>query len=188
MKLLKSSLLALAFTGSLFAGSYDVDVSHSNVGFKVKHMMISSVRGNFKEFSGEFEYDEKSKKLKSLSGTIKAASIDTDIEKRDNHLRSADFFDVVKYPEIKFELTSVKKDKAYGKLTIHGITKEVKLELEMGGTVKDPWGNSRVGFELEGKINREDYGLTWNKLLESGGVVVGKKVKLNIEIEGILKK
>lgn len=188
MKLLRNSLIALALTTSLFAGSYSVDVSHSNVGFKVKHMMISSVRGNFKDFSGEFEYDKKSGKLVSLSGVVKAASIDTDIEKRDNHLRSADFFDVVKFPEIKFNLTRIKGDKAYGDLTIHGVTKNVKFDIEMGGTVKDPWGNSRVGFELEGKLNREDYGLTWNKLLESGGVVVGKKVKLYIEIEGILNK
>lgn len=188
MTILTKSLMVLALSSSLFAGSYSVDVAHSSVGFKVKHLMISNVKGNFKDFSGEFEYDEKSGKLVSLKGIVKAASIDTDIQKRDDHLRSADFFDVVKYPEIKFVLTRVSGEKAYGELSIHGVTKNIILEVEMGGSIQDPWGNTRVGLELEGKINREDYGLTWNKVLESGGVVVGKKVKLYIEIEGILQK
>lgn len=188
MKLLTKGLIALALTSSLFAGSYGIDVAHSSVGFKVKHLMISNVKGNFKEFSGEFEYDEKRDKLLSLKGIIKADSIDTDIEKRDDHLRSADFFDVSNHPEITFVLTKISGEKAYGELTMRGVTKNVTLEYDKGGSIKDPWGNTRFGFSLEGKINRKDFGLKWNKILEGGGITVGEVIKLDIEIEGILKK
>ena len=185
---MKKLILMLFLATLLIAGKYNVDMAHSNVGFKVKHMMISSVNGSFKEYSGEIEYDEKNKIIKSLSGTIKASSINTENAKRDNHLRSADFFDVKKYPEIKFEMIRQKGDKVYGKLTMRGVTKDIKLDLEMGGTVKDPWGNMRLGFTLEGKINREDFGLTYNTILEAGGIAIGKEVKLIIEIEAIEEK
>ena len=188
MTVLTKGLMALMLSSSLFAGTYNVDVSHSSVGFKVKHLMISNVKGNFKNFSGEFEYDEKSGKLLSLKGVVNANSIDTDIQKRDDHLRSADFFDVGIYPEISFILDKISGEKAYGTLTMHGVTKDVVLEYEKGGSIVDPWGNTRFGFALEGKINRKDYGLKWNKILESGGLTVGEEVKLDIEIEGIMKK
>jgi polyisoprenoid-binding protein YceI len=179
-----SSLLV----STLFAGTYNVDKSHSNVGFEVKHLMISNIKGKFDNFTGTFEYDEKTNTIKSLAGTIEVASINTDEEERDDHLKSADFFDAAKYENITFKLEKIKKDKAFGKLTIHGITKDVELAFENNGTIKDPWGNDRVGLALNGKINRFDYGLKYNSALEAGGVVVGDMVKLNIEIEGIKQK
>lgn len=183
--LLASSLVC---TSVLFGGNYVVDPAHTSTDFSVKHMMISTVKGNFTKFSGNFEYDEASKKLKSLSGTIDAASINTGIKDRDEHLRSSDLFDVAKYPTITFVLDEVKADKVYGKLTLHGVTKPVELAYENGGMVTDPWGKQRVGLGLRGKINRQDFGITWNKALEAGGVVVGDVVNLDVAIEGVLQK
>lgn len=183
--LIASSIIA---SSALFAGTYNVDPAHTSTDFSVKHMMISTVKGNFTEFSGNFEYDEATKTLKALSGTIQAASIDTGIKDRDTHLRSADLFDVAKYPTITFALDKVEGDKAYGKLTIKGITKPVVLAYENGGAAKDPWGNQRVGLNLSGNINRNDFGISWNKALETGGVLVGDDVKIDVAIEGILKK
>ena len=168
---------------SLFAAGYSVDVSHSSVGFKVKHMMISTVSGNFSGFSGS--YDLNKGVLKSLSGTVKTSTVNTGIVKRDDHLRSADFFDVATYPEMTFAMTAHKGKKVMGNLSMHGITKSVMMDIDMGGEVIDPNGNKRSGFVLSGKINRKDFGLNWSKALESGGVVVGDEVKLIIEIEGI---
>ena len=173
---------------TLFAGTYNVDKSHSNVGFEVKHMMISNLKGKFDNFNGTFEYDEKTNTIKSLVGTIEVSSINTDEKERDEHLKGADFFDVAKYENITFKLEKIKENKALWKLTIHGITKDVTLDFENSGTIKDPWGNTRVGLALSGKINRFDYGLKYNSILEAGGVAVGEMVKLNIEIEGIKEK
>ncbi|WP_345993727.1 YceI family protein [Sulfurimonas sp. HSL-1716] len=187
---LKDVLLAsILSAGSLLAGTYKVDPNHSNVAFKVRHMMISNVKGEFKKFDGSFVYDEKTKTLRSLKGEIEVSSLSTDNAKRDAHLKSADFFDAKKYPVIRFNLTKTNGDTAYGKLTIHGITKEVKMELETSGTVvKDPWGNTRTGLSLSGKINRKDFGLNWNQVIETGGVMVGDEVKMSVELEGILQK
>ena len=186
--IVKLGLASILSAGALYAGTYNVDASHSNVGFKVKHLMISNVNGNFNKFAGSFNYDEKTKTLKSLEGNIDVDSINTENEKRDGHLKSADFFDASKYPTLTFKLNKIDDDKAYGTLTIKGISKKIELDFENNGTVTDPWGNKRVGLELNGKINRKDYGLNWNKALEAGGVVVGEKVKFNIELEGILAK
>ncbi|MCW9026408.1 MAG: YceI family protein, partial [Thiovulaceae bacterium] len=174
--------------GSLFAGNYNVDASHSSVGFKVKHMMISNVKGKFDKFSGSFVFDEKTKTLKSLQGEVEATSINTENAKRDNHLRSEDFFDVTNYPKLTLKITDVNGDSATGKLTIRGVTKVVKFELETSGVIKDPWGNTRTGLTLETKVNRQDYGLKWNDVLETGGLIVGDKVKISVELEGILTK
>ena len=168
---------------SLFGVPYSVDVSHSSVGFKIKHMMISTVSGNFSGFSGVYNLDKGV--LKSLSGSVKTSTIDTGIVKRDNHLRSADFFNVTAFPEMTFIMTSLKGKQLTGDLTMHGIHKKVIFDLEMGGEVTDPWGNKRSGFVLTGKVNRKDYGLNWNEAIEAGGVVVGDEVKITIEIEGI---
>lgn len=168
---------------SLFAAPYSVDVSHSSVGFKVKHMMISTVSGNFSGFSGT--YDLNKGVLKSLSGTVKTTTIDTGIGKRDDHLRSADFFDVVKYPEMTFVMSGQKGKKVTGNLTMHGITKAVTMTMDMGGEMIDNSGNKRSGFVLNGTINRKDFGLNWNSAIESGGVVVGDEVKITIEVEGL---
>ena len=188
MKLLKLGLATLLTTGALFAGTYNVDTSHSHVGFKVKHMMISNVKGKFDKFNGSFEYDEKTNTLKSLTGTVEVSSINTENTKRDNHLRSSDFFAASEYPQITFILEKVDGDTAYGKLTMRGVTKDVKLDFENNGSVKDPWGNTRVGLAFSGKVNRYDYGIKYNSLLEAGGVTIGEKVKLEIELEGVLAK
>ncbi len=188
MKLFRLGLASLFATGALFAGTFNVDKSHSNVGFKVKHMMVSNVVGNFKDFSGTIEYDEKAKMLKSISGKVEVASINTENAKRDKHLREDDFFAAKKYPNITLESVKVNGDELIGKLTIRGVTKEVKFDLENNGTIKDPWGNTRVGLSLETKINRKDFGVSYNKILEAGGLAVGDKVKLIIDLEGILKK
>lgn len=185
-KLLLSTVAATLLSGFLYAAPFDVDVSHSSVGFKIKHLMISNVKGNFSTFTGTYDLDNGV--LKSLEGTVDTATIDTGIEKRDNHLRSADFFDAAKYPQMTFKMTSSEADKVTGDLTIHGVTKSVTLDAEISGTVKDPWGNMRSSISLEGEIKRSDFGLTWNQALEAGGVVVGDEVKLSIELEGIEKK
>jgi len=188
MKLGKLTLATIIAASTLFGGTYNIDKSHSNVGFKVKHLMISNVTGKFDKFNGNFEYDEKTNTLKSLVGNIEISSINTESEKRDAHLKSADFFDEKNHPKSTFKLTKTVEDKAYGIITIRGISKDIVLDFENNGSIKDPWGNTRVGLELNGKINRKDFGLNWNKALELGGVVVGEKVKLSIELEGILAK
>ena len=185
----KLGLASILAASALFGGTYNVDASHSNVGFKVKHMMITNVVGKFDTFKGSFEYDEKTNTLQSLNGTIEVASINTDNAKRDGHLKASDFFAADKYPQITFNLDQVKEDKAYGKLTMRGVTKDVVLDVETSGaTIKDPWGNTRTGLALTGKVNRMDYGIQYNSVLEAGGVAVGEVVKLNIELEGILAK
>ncbi|MDD2382740.1 MAG: YceI family protein [Sulfurospirillaceae bacterium] len=188
MKFSTISLAALLATGALHAGVYNIDSTHSNVGFKVKHVMISNVVGKFDTFNGVIEYDEATKTLKNLTGTIETNSVNTANSQRDTHLKSADLFDVAKYATITFALQKADKEYAYGKLTIHGVTKDVKLAFTDNGIATDPYGNQRVGLELKGTINRKDFGITWNKILETGGLTVGEDVKLDVELEGILKK
>ncbi|MDQ1339299.1 MAG: hypothetical protein QG567_451 [Campylobacterota bacterium] len=186
-KVAKSAVFLFLTTGALFGAEYDVDRSHSSVGFKVKHMMVSNVNGVFKEFSGAIDYDQKTKKLKSINGEVIAKSVDTGIEKRDEHLRNEDFFDATKFPKMNLKSIEIKGDKIVAELTIKNITKKVNFEYEFGGEVTDPWGNNRIGLELEGKINRKDFGLTYNKTLETGGLLVGDEVKIHIELEAIEK-
>lgn len=185
----KLQFLAVALVvgvSSLFGGVYKVDPSHTNVTFAVKHMMISTVNGEFEKFDGTFELDKKNK-LIALSGEMEVESINTNIAKRDAHLKSDEIFDAKQFPKVTFVLDKVKGDKAYGKLTIKGITKDVVLDYEFGGTVTDPWGKQRAGLSLSGKIDRRDYNITWNQALEAGGVVVSEIIKLNVEVQGILK-
>lgn len=186
MKILKLSLASIAVSTALFAGTYNVDASHTNAGFTVKHMMITNVTGKFNDISGAFEFDEKTNTLKSINGEIVAASIDTANEKRDEHLKSEELFGVEKFPKITFKSTKIEKNKVYGDLTMKGVTKAVALDLETSGVITDPWGKQRTGFSLNGKIKRTDFGISWNKALETGGVAVSDEVKLNIDIEGIL--
>ncbi|RXJ60932.1 hypothetical protein CRV04_00785 [Candidatus Marinarcus aquaticus] len=169
---------------SLNAQSFKVDTSHTKVGFKVKHLMISNVVGHFEEFNGMFDYDEKKGTLTAFKGEVKVNSIDTSIEKRDNHLRSADFFDAQKFPIMTLEMLSIDGEDMIANLTIKGITKKVEFEFENGGSIVAPNGVKKAGFSLETKINRKDFGLNWNKVLEAGGVVVGDIVRINLEIEG----
>lgn len=166
----------------MFAAPYDIDKVHSNVGFTVKHMMITNVHGNFKTYDGEIDFDEKTKTFKKFLATVNTESIDTGIEKRDAHLRDTDFFLSEKYPKMSFEMTSYKGDgddgKMHGNLTIKDVTKPVTLEVEDISILGD-----KVGFSIEGKINRSDFGLTWNRTVELGGVAVGEEVKIKIDLK-----
>lgn len=181
-------LLSVALFGSsLMATELVIDEAHSEVGFSVKHLMISNVKGKFKEFNGDIDFDLKTKKFNKFDGVISVKSIDTGINKRDEHLRSADFFDETKFPQITYKMQKYTSNGDEGVmsgiLTMRGISKPVKLNVEIGGIIKDQKGETKVGFSLNGKINRKDFGLNWNKVLEAGGVAVGDEVKLNIELE-----
>lgn len=171
---------------------FNFDLSHSNVGFSVRHLMVSKVHGRFTKWDGSLEFDEQNPAATKVDVTIDVASIDTRDEKRDAHLKSADFFDVEKFKALTFKSTSVAKGgdgfTMKGDLTIHGVTKPVELEVEYAGRVKDPWGGERVGFAAKTSINRKDFGLTWNVGLEAGGVLVGEKVEISLEIEAMKAK
>lgn len=167
------------------ASEYIVDASHSSVNFSIKHLMISNVKGTFKSFDAEIEFDEKTKNFTALSASVDTASVDTGIKKRDDHLRSPDFFNIQKYPNIDFEMTKSTKDIITGDITMNGVTKQIELKSTIHGTIKDSQGNKRVGFTLEGDLNRKDFGLSWNKLLEGGGLTVGEKVLITIDIQAI---
>ena len=186
-KIKATFVAALLFGGSLMAAELVIDEAHSEVGFSVKHLMISNVKGKFSEFGGDIDFDLKTKKFNKFDGVVTVKSIDTGIGKRDEHLRSADFFDEPKFPKITYKMQKyTAKGNAGvmdGVLTIRGISKPVKLNVEIGGIIKDQKGESKVGFSLSGKINRKDFGLNWNKVLEAGGVTVGDEIKLNIELE-----
>ena len=188
MKILKLSLASIAVSTALFAGNYNVDAGHTNAGFSVKHMMITNTTGKFNDISGSFEFDEKTKTLKSISGEIVTASINTSNEERDEHLKAPELFDAKQFPKITFKSTKIEKNKVHGELTMKGVTKNVVLDLETSDVITDPWGKQRTGFSLNGKIKRSDFGISWNKALETGGVAVSDEVKLNIDIEGILAK
>lgn len=165
-----------------------IDPTHSKVGFKVKHLMISNVQGNFKEFDGAVATEGDDFSTAQISFSLNSASIDTEMIDRDAHLKSPDFFDAEKYPIINFSGKSMKDlgDDLYelaGELTIKEVTKSVILTVEFGGIMTDPWGNTKAGFSLSGKINRKDWGLNWNAALEAGGVLVGEDVKITADIE-----
>ncbi|MBK7703350.1 MAG: YceI family protein [bacterium] len=187
--LLAASLLTAA---AATAATYTIDATHSSVGFKVRHMMVSKVTGSFGEFSGTFDYVEGQPDQWSAAATIKTASVNTNDAKRDGHLRNADFFDAEKYPEITFASKGVSQKGGgwvlTGDLTMHGVTKPVELELEFNGAITDPWGNDRVGFSAKGVLDRRDFGITYNTVLDKGGVAVSNEVELMLEIEAIANK
>ena len=186
MKLLSKLLLSTALVFSFAeAKEFVIDNTHTNVGFSIKHMMISNVKGNFNTYQGDIDFDTEKKVFNKLTAKIDAASIDTGIVKRDDHLRSADFFDVAQFKTIDFTMSAMKEGKVHGKLTMHGVTKEIVLDAKIHGLIKDFQGIQRVGFTLEGKINRKDFGLTWNKILEGGGLTVDETVNLVIDVEAI---
>jgi polyisoprenoid-binding protein YceI len=169
---------------------WDFDLTHSSINFHVRHLMISKVHGRFAKWSGVLELDEQDLTRSRLEVAIDASSVDTKEERRDTHLRSPDFLDVEKFPDITFKSRSIERDGdgyiVTGDITIHGVTREVKLEVEGGGEyVKDPWGGTRTGFSARAKLNRKDFGLTWNMALEAGGFVVGDKLEISLEIEAV---
>lgn len=168
--------------------SWQIDNAHSHIGFKVRHMMISTVRGEFEAFSGTIDFNEADPEATTVDVTIDAASINTREEDRDNHLRSEDFLYVEKYPEITFESTRVdliddEHATLIGDLTIRGETHEVELDVEYQGMAKSPWGTMSAGFSATTTLNRKDWGLTWNQALETGGILVGDKLEVVIEVE-----
>jgi polyisoprenoid-binding protein YceI len=167
---------------------WTIDQSHSKIGFKVKHLMISNVRGDFKEFEGTVTTEGDDLSTAVVSFSLNAASIFTEVADRDAHLKSADFFEVEKYPKITFEGSGLKDlgDDMYdltGILTIKEVSHNITLSVEYGGVMTDPWGNVKAGFSITGKMNRKDWGLTWNAALEAGGVLVSEEVKINCDIE-----
>lgn len=166
---------------------WTIDPTHSEVGFKVKHMMFTNVSGQFDTYDATITTEDFDFSTAAIEFSADIASINTGNSDRDNHLKSADFFDAEKNPKLTFVSSSlVKKGDDHeltGELTINGITKTVKLETEVSGLLKDPWGNTKVGLNATGKINRTDFGLTWNSALETGGVLVSEEVKLNIELQ-----
>lgn len=186
-----SALLNAAFTYAETA-RYDVDPDHSIVEFKVAHMVISKTTGHFKDYTGFIEMDPDAGTVKAIEATIKTASVTTNQEKRDTHLRNPDFFDAEKYPTMSYKMKTYKKSSdgytAIGDLTLHGVTKEITLTGNLNGVAKDPWGNTRAGFTAEGKVNRKDFGMVWNKALDSGGLVVGDDVWIKLDIECIKAK
>ena len=171
---------------------YDVDPDHSTIEFRVAHMVISKTTGHFKDYSGFIEMDPEAQTVKTIEATIKTASVNTNHEKRDTHLRTPDFFDAEKHPTMTYKLKQYQKNgehyTATGEFTLRGVTKEVTLTGNFNGITKDPWGNVRAGFNAEGKLNRKDFGMVWNKALDSGGLVVGDDVYIKLDIECIKAK
>ncbi len=168
---------------------WDIDVSHSAIHFHVRHMVISKVHGRFAKWAGHIELDEQDLARSTVDVAIDTASIDTQSADRDAHLRSADFLDVAKYPEMTFRSKRIEKDgdgyRVVGDLSLHGITREVVLQAEFAGYGKDPWGNQRAGFSAKTSLDRREFGLVWNAALETGGVLVGEKVEIAIELEAV---
>lgn len=183
-------VLTLGAAPALLAQKYTIDPSHTKAQFAVRHLMVSTVRGEFTKVQGWVEYDEKKPEAIRIEATIDAASINTGEPKRDEHLKSPDFFDVAKFPAITFRSKSARRTAnglaVTGDLTMHGVTKEIVLNVE-GPTpeVRDPWGNYRRGATATAKVNRKDFGLTWNAVLETGGVAVGDEVTITIDVEAV---
>lgn len=195
MKKLKTSIALLA--AGLFSAtaqtSWNLDKTHSSVGFSVEHMVVSETVGQFNDFTLKVKSDKAD--FTDVTGEliITASSVDTKDAKRDGHLKSADFFDVEKYPEIKFEIKQFAKvsDKEYklvGNLTMHGVTRSVTLQSKFNGVIKDPYGNTRTGLKISGEIDRYDFGLKYNAAMEAGGMVIGQKVTINCNIELVKPK
>ncbi len=168
-----------------------VDRAHTSITFKVRHMMVSTVIGTFHEFGGWIDFDTSNIINSKAEGWVNVASIDTRNKKRDEHLRSSDFFNVEKYPKMKLAVKKIYKKGnewwADADLTIKGITKRISFPFKFYGPIKDPWGNLRVGVEAKFKINRFDFGISWNKVLETGGLVVGKEVEVELNVEAVYK-
>ena len=167
-----------------------IDPTHSDVGFSVRHMMITKVKGRFSDVEGYIEFHEADLTGAKIEVDVKTASVDTRQEQRDNHLRSADFFDAERYPVMRFiskrvEETGKNRYRVVGDLTIRDVTREVELEATFDGIHPDPWGNLRAGFSATGQVNRHDFGLNWNQAIEGGGVVVGDTVQISLDVEAV---
>jgi len=169
---------------------WNIDTVHSGINFSVRHMVVSKVRGRFTKYSGTLAIDDADLTRSTVEATIDAASIDTGTPQRDGHLRSPDFLDAERFPELRFRSTRVEKVggdrfRVVGALTIRDVTREVALDVEYGGRAKDPWGNERAGFVARTSFDRKDFGLHWNQVLEAGGVLVGDRVDIDLEVEAV---
>lgn len=206
-----AATLALAFTGNSVAsmmvaaaqekaakvsyapipgGEYKIDPQHSIIGFAIRHLEINWVEGRFKDFNGTIRYDADNITKSSVDFTAKIESIDTGVEARDKHLRTADFFEAATYPLMTFKSTRVERKGKdtyilHGDFTLKGVTKQVELPFTITGAIKDPWGNMRFGINAQTKINRRDYGITWGKALENGGLDVGNEVTIDLQLEAM---
>jgi polyisoprenoid-binding protein YceI len=182
-----SAAAAPAVAPAAATGAWAIDKAHSEVGFQVRHL-VSKVRGSFADFDGRIQVDAAKPEASSVTFTVRTASVYTNDAKRDEHLRSADFFDAAKFADIRFVSTSVKAagENRYdvtGDLTMHGVTKRVVLPVTFTGLVKDPWGNEKAGFETSVTLNRQDFGVNWNKTLDQGGTILGDDVSISIALE-----
>jgi polyisoprenoid-binding protein YceI len=192
-KAVVGTTLALAATlASAETTRLSIDPQHSTVGFRVRHL-VTKVSGQFRGFEGTIELDAQSLAASKVAVTIQAATIDTNVEARDKDLRSARFFDVAKYPTLSFTSTGItdvagNKGRIKGTLTMHGVSREVVLDAEFLGTGKDPWGNQRFGFHAQAKVNRKDFGMAWNEVIEAGGVLVGDEVEISLDVEAVPAK
>jgi polyisoprenoid-binding protein YceI len=171
---------------------WNLDPEHSTIEFRITHMVVSKTTGQFTDYVGYIDMDAEDGTVTAIEATIKAESVNTNHVKRDTHLRNAEFLDVKLYPTITYKMKNYKKTSegftAMGDLTLHGVTKEVLLTGRYNGSTKDPWGNTRAGFSAEGKLNRKDFGMIWNKTLDNGGLVVGDEVQIRLDIECIKAK
>lgn len=170
--------------------NWNFDPTHSAISFTVRHMVFAKVRGRFASWSGDLKLDTNDLSQSQVSVEIEAASIDTGVADRDTHLRSADFFDVERFPKLSFRSTRIEslggnRYRIHGELTIRDVTREVALETEYAGTGKDPWGNERAAFTASTSVNRKDFGLAWNQVLETGGVLVGDKVDIELDVQAV---
>lgn len=189
-----TTVITLALPIVASASSWSIDPDHSTVGFKARHLMVSNVKGNFGKYTGTVDLNEKDISKSHVQVTIDTTSINTNVQKRDDHLKSADFFDVAAFPTMTFvskKITRAGKNKlkVTGDLTLHGVTRQVTLDMEaLSKESKDPWGNIRRGTTASTTINRKDFGLAWNKALETGGVMVGDNITITLDIEMIMDK
>ncbi len=171
---------------------WNVDPDHSLIEFRVAHMVVSKTSGRFNDYTGFIDMDADTKTIKTIEATISTASVNTNHKKRDTHLRNADFLNVKQFPRMTYKLKSYQKQghtyQIVGDLTLRGVTKDVVLVGTLNGVTNDPWGNTRAGFSAEGKLNRKDFGMIWNKTLDSGGLVVGNEVQIRLEIECVKAK
>jgi polyisoprenoid-binding protein YceI len=172
--------------------SWNIDAAHSGITFSIRHMVFTKVRGRFAKYTGTIQLDDADLSRSSVEVDIDATSIDTGTPDRDTHLKSADFFDVEKFPALRFRSKRVEdlgggKLRVVGELTIRDVTREITLEAEAGGRGKDPWGNERIGFFAKTALDRKDYGLKWNQVLEAGGVLVGDKVEIELDVQAVSK-
>ena len=182
-------VVGLPVTAGAETARWEIDPDHSLIEFRVAHMVVSKTSGRFTDYKGFIDMDADAKTIHAIEATINAASVNTNHDKRDTHLRNPDFLDVKQYPTMTYKMNSAKKQgdvyTIVGDVTLRGVTKEVTLVSTFNGITKDPWGNTRAGFSAEGKLNRKDFGMVWDKTLDNGGLVVGNEVHIRLEIECI---